>query len=541
MRRTGLILLAAGVALGVVAEWAAFDWGDPAHWVPDLIVGWCLIGSGFVASARRPASRSGALMSATGFSWFLGNFAGVASASVAWLSAHGLYLYRGPLAHLILTYPSGRVSSRLIRMTIAVGYAAAIITPIWRSGIVTIVLALGLLGVSAVEYLRAVGPARRARALALWASVGLSVVLAASAAARLMLPHADLDLSLLLVYEACLCIITGGLLAGLLLVPWERADVTDLVVQLGRARSWTLRGELSRALADPTLEVGYWVAGAGAFMDTEGRVLKLPSAGSERSATLVQRGEETVAVLIHDSSLSEDPALLDAVTTATRLAASNTRLQAEVQARIVQLEDSRRRILEAGDEERRRLERRLHEGAERRASELTEALRRGKSTASTPETREAIARAEDQLKRTLDELRQLAQGLHPRALTEHGLAGALVLLAQDFPLPVEIQVTSEHLPRNIEAAVYFVCSEALANIAKYASASQAAVRVDAGSARVRVVVEDDGVGGADPARGSGLTGLADRMEALGGWLRVEPGPGTGTRVAAELPLGGESR
>jgi signal transduction histidine kinase len=538
--RPRLILLAAGIALGVTAEQVGFGWNNPGYWVPDLIVGWTFIGGGFVASTRRPASRSGALMSATGFSWFLGNFAGVGSAPVAWVAAHGLYLHRGPLAQLILTYPTGRASSRLTRTAIAVAYAAAIITPLWGSPIVTILLALALLFVSALEYLRAVGPAKRAGALALWAAAGLSFMLVASAAARLMLPQGDLDLALLLVYEASLCIIAGGLLAGLLLAPWERADVTDLVVQLGRARSWTLRGELSRALADPTLQVGYWVQDAGAFVDTEGRVLPLPEEGTERSATLVQREGQKVAILIHDSALSEDPALLEAVTDAARLAASNARLQAEVKARIVQLEESRRRLLEAGDEERRRLERRLHDGAERRASYLIETLRRGRLTAAAPETREAIVRADNQLTRTLEELRHLARGLHPHVLTQRGLEGALGLLAQNLPVPVEVHVTSNQLPSRVEAAVYFVCSEALANIAKYASASHAVVRVDVGGPRVRVEVEDDGIGGADPVRGSGLRGLADRVETLGGWLRVEARPGGGTRIAAELPLGGEA-
>jgi signal transduction histidine kinase len=540
MTRLQLILLAAGGAAGVAAEWVAFGWSNPGHWIPDLAVGLCLVGCGLVASARRPASRSGMLMSATGFSWFLGNLAGVGSEAVAWVAAHGLYLYRGPLLHLVLTYPNGRASSRLTRTAVTIAYATAIITPLWGNAVVTILLATCLLAVSALQYVRAVGPARRAGAFALWAAAGLSSVLAGTAAARLVLPSGEVDLALLLVYEASLCVIAAGLCAGLLVAPWERAPVTDLVVQLGRARSWTLRGELSSVLGDPMLQVGYWVADAGGFVDTEGRALPLPEAGSERSATLIERDGQAVAVLIHDSALMDDPALLEAVTTAARLVASNARLQAEVQARIVQLAASRRRILEAGDEERRRLERRLHDGAERRARELGEALRRGRLTAPAPMTREAIARAEDQLTRTLEELRRLARGLHPRALAERGLEGALGLLAEGLPVPVEIEMTSNMLSPRVEAAVYFVCSEGLANVAKYASASQAVVRVTAGTALVRVVVEDDGVGGADPARGSGLRGLADRVETLGGQLRVESRPGAGTRLAAEIPLGGEA-
>jgi hypothetical protein len=132
MRQRGLVLLA-GVAVGLTAEWVGFGWDDPRHWIPDLAVGWSLIGCGLVASRRRPESRTGPLMAATGFTWFLGNFASVGVAAVAWAAAHLVYLHRGPLVQLVLAYPSGRPGSRLVRGAVAVGYAAAIITPIWRS------------------------------------------------------------------------------------------------------------------------------------------------------------------------------------------------------------------------------------------------------------------------------------------------------------------------------------------------------------------------------------------------------------------------
>jgi hypothetical protein len=140
MRRRFLILPVAA-AFGLAAEAAGFGWGDPGHWVPDLAVGWCLIGCGFVASARRPESRSGVLMMATGFTWFLGNFAGVGAAVVAWVSAHALFLHRGPLFQLLLTYPSGRRPSRVTGAAIGVFYAAAVITPVWQSEAATILLA----------------------------------------------------------------------------------------------------------------------------------------------------------------------------------------------------------------------------------------------------------------------------------------------------------------------------------------------------------------------------------------------------------------
>jgi signal transduction histidine kinase len=237
----------------------------------------------------------------------------------------------------------------------------------------------------------------------------------------------------------------------------------------------------------------------------------------------------------------EDSGLLEAVASAAQLAASNARLRAEVQARVVELEVSRRRILVARDEERRRLEHRLREGAERRLGELEDTLRRGRRFASGERTRDQMARAEDQLARTLEELRRLAHGLHPRVLSEHGLAGALAVLAKDLSLPVVIKISDDRLPERVAVAVYFVCAEALTNVAKHAAAAHIAVAVTSSDGRVRVEIADDGIGGADPAHGSGLRGLADRVETFGGTLLVESTSGHGTRLAAEIPLGGEAQ
>jgi signal transduction histidine kinase len=542
VRRRGLVGLA-GVALGLTAEWVGFGWGDPRHWIPDLAVGWTFIGCGLIGWARGPESRAGSLMAATGFTWFVGNFANVSVAAVAWLAAHLVYLYRGPLVQLVLTYPSGRPASRLVRGAVAVGYAAAVITPIWDSAGATILLAGLLVVICAREFGRAVGGARRARLIALQAATGLSLVLAGTAAARLLLPPAEVGGLSLLVYEVALCVLAGGLLAGLLVAPWQQMAVADLVVELGEARSGTVRGQLSRALGDPSLAIGYWLPERAAYVDAEGRVLALPDAGSGRSVTLVEREGQPVAVLIHDPAVLEDPGLLEAVTAAAQLAAANARLRAEVQVRVEELAASRRRILAVGDEERRRLERRLREGAEARLRELAGILRRGHWSASGEQTKKQIARSQEQLMRTLEELHRLAQGLHPRMLSEHGLAAALAALVKDFPLPVDLDldVASTRLPQRVQAVAYFVCAEALTNIAKHAAAAHVTVAVIASDGRLRVEIADDGVGGADPARGSGLRGLADRVETIGGTLRVESTPGHGTRLAAEIPLGSEAR
>src|SRR5437870_13747829 len=154
MRRLGLILWPAGIALGLAAEQVGFGWNAPGHWIPDLVVGWTLIGCGLVAAERRPKSRTGALLTAAGFTWFLGNFARLDNGTLAWLATNGLYLYRGPLVHLLLAYPSGRLSSRLDRAAALAGYVAAVATPLCRTDAATVVLAALLIAISAREYVR---------------------------------------------------------------------------------------------------------------------------------------------------------------------------------------------------------------------------------------------------------------------------------------------------------------------------------------------------------------------------------------------------
>jgi signal transduction histidine kinase len=539
MWRRGLVPWIAGAVLGLVAESVGFGWRDPAKWVPDLVVGWMFMGCGLVAARRRPESRSGGLMAATGYSWFIGNFKPVGVGALSWAAVRGRYLYRGPLVHSILSYPSGRTTSRLVRAGIVVGYAAAIMTWVWTRDAATIVLSAGLVGVSVRTYVRAVGRDRRSRLLSVWAAVGLGGALAGGAAARLTLPG-EIGRMPTLALELVLCCIAGGFLVGLLTTPWQRAEVTDLVVELGDARSGTLRGELSRALGDPSLEVGYWLAETDAFVDAEGRVLPIPDPDSGRSVTIVRREGQPVAALVHDPAVLDDPGLLEAVTSAAQLASSRARLQAEVQAQVVEIEASRQRVLAAGEDERRRLERRLHDGSERRLAGLATTLRRARAMAQGPRTNKQIARADDQLSRTLEDLDRLAHGLRPRALAEQGLGAALRALTADLPIPVEVDVESWSLPAQLEVVVYFVCSEALANAAKHACASRVAVSVTSRDGRVKTQIDDDGVGGADPARGSGLRGLADRVESVGGTLCVESVRGGGTRLIADIPVRGNA-
>jgi signal transduction histidine kinase len=531
VRTFRLLLWPAGVALGIAGELVYFGLDDPGHWVPDLAVGWTLIACGLLGWARRPASLSGPLLAATGFAWFAANF-----------SDQALYLYRGPLIHLVLSYPDGRLEGRVEKAAVAMAYLAALVPSVWSSEPVTLVIASLVVAVAARGYAGALGRERRARLAALHATGFVAAVLAGTAAARLAFPTQTTTDATLWVYEASLCGLAIGLLVGLIREPWARAHVTDLVVELGESRSGTLRDGLARALGDPTLEVGYWLPARGVYVDAGGQRLDISTPGPNRRVTPIELDGQRVAALVHDSAVLEDRGLLDSVAAAARLAAAHARLQAEVRAQVAELTASRLRLVRAGDEERRRLEQRLHDSAERRLTELAGTLEQARTRSSAaPDAADRVRRAEEQLALTLDELRELAGGLHPRVLGERGLGGALAQLASRSPVPVVLSVPDGRLPEDVEVAAYFVCSEALANVAKYAAASSVALSVEARNGLVLVEVADDGAGGAVIGAGSGLRGLADRVAALGGALHVDSPPGHGTRVVVELPLAEDSR
>jgi signal transduction histidine kinase len=251
--------------------------------------------------------------------------------------------------------------------------------------------------------------------------------------------------------------------------------------------------------------------------------------------TLVGRDAQPLAALVHDPAVLDDPGLAEGVAVAARLGATNERLQVEVRSQLAGLLASRRRLLQAGDDERRRLELRLRNGAVRRLEALARSMAGARPVVGTT-SRGHFDQAQSQLARALDDLHALALGLHPRVLVEQGLEGALGALAAHSPVPVSVDVASGRVAAETEVAAYFVCSEALANVVKYAHASRVEIRVAPTDGRLEVEVADDGVGGADPARGSGLHGLIDRVEALGGTLRVESRPQRGTRLDAALPL-----
>ncbi|MBV8948802.1 MAG: sensor domain-containing protein [Solirubrobacterales bacterium] len=298
-----------------------------------------------------------------------------------------------------------------------------------------------------------------------------------------------------------------------------------------------VRETLAQSLGDRTLSIAYWLQDRQEFVDERGYPVPLPEPGSDRAWTAVDYDGRRVAALIHDVSLEATPELVQAAAAAASLALDNERLKADLRARVEELRASRVRIVEASNSARRKLERDLHDGAQQQLVAIAIDLRllRGRVD-SNPEASELIGKIEAKLGAALEELRELARGIHPGILAQRGLAPALESLATRAPLTIDCEIElPSRAPASVEAVAYFVVAEALTNVLKYAGTDEATISARYEGDELVVEMQDDGVGGADPSRGTGLQGLRDRVGALDGTLDVVSRPGAGTLVRARIP------
>jgi signal transduction histidine kinase len=304
-----------------------------------------------------------------------------------------------------------------------------------------------------------------------------------------------------------------------------------------RAGEGPVREMLAERLGDRSLNIAYWLPDRAMFVDERGHPVDLPASGSGRAWTAVEREGNRVAAIVHDAELDATPELVHAAASAAALALDNERLKADLRARLEELRHSRRRIVEAADDARRQIERDLHDGAQQQLVSLALDLRLLRARlAHEPEVAETVQELADKLAAALAELRELARGIHPAVLSDHGLAPAIHVLVERSPIAVECDVDFEgRLPPPVEAAAYFVVAEGLTNVVKYANATKATVSVRRRPGAVEVVVTDDGVGGARIDAGSGLRGLSDRLAALEGELTLTSPLGEGTRLEARIP------
>jgi signal transduction histidine kinase len=559
-----LLCGAADVLLVLTSE----HFSDPGAWaVFGPVVGWSFVGTGLYAWRRRPESRFGVLMVLVGFAWFLGP-AYAADAPLVFtlgIVASGLW---GPLfGHLLLSFPTGRLPTRARRGLVAASYVLIPFAPVpallvsdadevitdCRGGcprnvllvgrdaglsdaalalgaVVTLGLCLVAVGMLVRQWRAAAAPERRSL-VPIFTSGGVSLALVAAYAV------AQVD-ALLWMAFAAFAATPFAFLAGL-----ARADlsgsrgVRTLVGELGdMPERADLRDALSRALGDPALELAFWMPELNQYVDAAGSRAALPAAGdARRTMTEIDHQGRRVAAIVHDRA--QDRETVRAAGAATALMLENQRLDAELRARLVELRASRARLVAAADDERRRIERDLHDGAQSRLVALALNLRLARMrVADGSDTAALLDGSIDELGQSLKELRDLARGIHPAVLSERGLEPAVRALAARASVPVDIVGhAAGRLPAAVESAAYFVVSEALTNVSKYAQARHATVRVERLDGQLLVEVSDDGVGGADAGHGSGLRGLADRVAALSSTFEVTSPPGGGTRLQARLP------
>ncbi|WP_156045925.1 sensor histidine kinase [Herbidospora cretacea] len=467
------------------------------------LVGAAYLVAGVVGWVVQPRLRAGLLLAGVGSLWLLAKF-GPAPPVLG-------SVWAAVLGHWLITFPTGRAGTTVRRAGVGVVYAAlvvAVVEPL--AG-----LAVGGTAVVVVQAIRWRGSAAARRRV--FSPVTLTGLVAVVTVLGLKPIAADPPAEALL--QVALGLVPLGYLAGLLHRRIRRGAVADLVVRLGDVPANGIEAELAATLRDPALRVGYWAADH--YVDLAGRPVEVP----EGRATRVDRAGERLAVLVHDPVLFEEPELIEAACAAAGLALWNERLAADLRLRI-------RQASEATEAERRRIERDLHDGVQQRLLSIPMTLSLAEASRDpVPLIREA----RHALLAVLGDLRALTQGIHPPVLTERGLAGAVAELAALSPVPVRVTARVGDLPPEVETVAYYVVAEGLANVSKHAGASEAVVRVVAADGVVSVEIRDDGVGGAGPARGTGLRGLAERVAVCAGTFHVDDH--AGTVVRAVLPCG----
>jgi signal transduction histidine kinase len=520
--------------------------------------------AGLVAWRRRPDSRLGRLMVVAGFA--------TAANFLVWASNDLLFTigvacqFLPPVLflHVFLAFPDGRLETRPERMVVAASYGVAALTlpalilgqemprnvfaladqpaiaEAFQKTQLVLVSALSLAGIVLLvrDRVRNGRPLRVALGFVVDSfALGLLMIAALLLAGFFELGQVQAPVRL-----ATFAVVgTAPLvfLAAMLQARLSRASVAELLVDLGvKPDPAELQEAVARALRDPSVTLAYWLPEFDSYADVDGRQIELEQVPG-RSSTPIIRDEMPVAMMLHDSALDDEPQLLASVAAAIGVTIQNAQLQVELRARLEELRGSRMRILEAERRERRRLERDLHDGAQQRLIALSLELGAlGDRLAGEEDLAARIASAQQEVAASLAELRDLARGIHPAMVTDHGLAVAIESLATRASVPVEvIGATADRLPEPVELAAFYIVCEALANVAKHSQASSAVIRLDRRAESLLVEVTDDGIGGATEDNGSGLRGLADRVEAMGGRIQVWSPPDRGTRLRAEIPCG----
>jgi signal transduction histidine kinase len=554
-------LAAAALLIGAIEVALLAGTGFSPLWVLMLFPGYALlyVATGIFAWVRRPSNAIGALIVAGGFTWLAAGFANV---DVEALVAIGLIFSTVPLAvivQLLHAFPSGRLRDRASRVTVVAAYFVVFVLqmPIYlfgqgESGPSTVLeisdnhalthigeyiqtaAGAGVMTATAIiltRRLREAEPARR-RVLAplyIYGSLAVLFVPISSFVRQTWLPHLVIELAV-----AQMTVMAGVPVAFVAVVLSGGFAATGEVRELGAALDAekgrpALRAALREALGDPTLELLFRVEDPARYVDRDGATVAPPAPGSDRELAEVRLGERLVGAIVYDATLIADRGLVADAAQVAALAIDNERLTAELLASREGLRESRARLIEATDAERRRIARDLHDGLQVR---LVLLAMMADQPGAGPET---MAELNAGLQDAITELRELVQGVVPAALTERGLYAAAVELTDKMPIPValDFEPLPAEMPIGVETAGYFVVSEALANAVKHSRAEELHLSISRPAGTLRIEVVDDGVGGA--RLGGGLSGLADRVDSLGGVMTLESPPGEGTRILAEVP------
>ncbi|HEY0279954.1 MAG TPA: ATP-binding protein [Solirubrobacterales bacterium] len=569
LRPGGAVFAPALVELGAVALLLAgievvlmADGPISSIWQIYLFPGYALIYifTGLFAWARRPSNGMGALIVAGGFTWIA---AGLVNTEVPGLVAIGLVFSTVPLAvivHLLHAFPSGRLRGAASKWTVAVGYFVVLILQmpvyLWGQGekggpttvleiadnhtlahigdyVQNAVGAAVMVSTAIIltARLRRTEPSRRriVAPLFVYGSLAVLFVPLSSFIRETWMPEWALGVAFgqLTVMAAVPVAFVAVVLSGGFATSGEVHELGAVLdAEEGRP---ALRAALRQVLGDPHLDLLFRVEDPDRYVDRDGAPVEPPPSGSDRRLVEVRVGERLVGAIVYDAGLIGERGLVEDAARVTALAIDNERLTAELRAGREHLRVSRARVIEATDAERRRIARDLHDGLQMRLVLLAMMADR---PGAGPET---LAELNGGLQEAIAELRELVQGVVPAALTERGLYAAAVELTDRMPIPVELdfEPLRGELSIGIETAGYFVVSEALANAVKHSRAEELRLSIGRPAGRLRIEVVDDGVGGARP--GGGLSGLTDRVDALGGWMEVESPPGEGTRIVVEVP------
>jgi len=502
------------------------------------IGGWVIAASGLVAWRLAPSSLIGPWLVGAGAAFLAASFTGPAAVGplagpLTWLSA-------GLLGTAILTMPDGRAHTPAGRLIAAGLILTCTVAPPDRPLLVGTALAVAMLLRRILEV-----PSRRQGPADV---MGLAMILALAAIATTgsLEPVPTLDASAL---HAAVSAAAGMIIAAVAIQQTPTVTrIADEVLRVDPAVPLSIGRELRLTTGQGSLRVLFPLDGGRGYVDANGEPTELPRPGSGRVATPVaSAGGRVEAMVLHDGTLASAITLDPGVARAGALSAVNARLQAELSAQVAEVRASRRRVLEAEQAERRRLSDRLADALVPPLADIEsgllslaggEASAAGpRGTAHQPRAATIVASLRD-LRRALD---AVTEGIHPVILTERGLEGAVRQVAARSPVATTVTTAGldQPLDPNVAATAWYACSEALANVAKHAQASRASVEVTLGEGRLVVAVEDDGIGGADLATGTGLRGLRDRVETMGGALFVgSASSGRGTRVFADLPVRG---